>query len=92
MATAYKIKSAIAHQYSTEPVRYATNLTYQVYDAVTSNVTFNVWEQGVITGTTSGTSTAWAASGSISTSCLVTDSREATAAEIRSHLDTVVGV
>ena len=89
MARSYTIKTSRVHQYMADPVRYATNIQYQVCDAVTTTAS----RMNVVLGRmTDQTSIVRTPQGSVQETTLVTDSRAATDAEIRSHLDSLVGV
>ena len=89
MARSYTIKTAVVHQYMADPIRYATNIQYQVCDEVTTVESRMNWVTGTNTDQTRVTSTL---EGSVETTCLTTGSNPATDSEIRSHLDSLVGV
>ena len=89
MARSYTIKTSRVHQYMADPVRYATNIQYQVCDEVT---TVESRLNHVIGSNTDQTRVVRTPQGSVQETTLVTDSRAATDAEIRSHLDSLVGV
>ena len=89
MARSYTIKTAYSFICSTDTVRYADIIQYQVCDAVTTVVS----SRNPFTGITADqTKIVRTPQGSVQETTLVTDSRAATDAEIRSHLDGVVGV
>ena len=89
MARSYTIKTAVVHQYMADPVRYATNIQYQVCDEVTT--VESRWNH-VIGSNTDQTMVVRTLEGSVETTCLTTGSNPATHSEIRSHLDSLVGV
>lgn len=89
MATTYKIKRTKAHQTSIEPIKYATNIWYQVSDAVTTTAS----KMNIVLGRmTDQTYIVRTPQGDVQHTHLITNDREATDSEIRSHLDSLVGV
>jgi len=89
MARSYTIKTVYSFICSTDTVRYASEIQYQVCDAVTTTAS----RMNVVLGRmTDQTSIVRTPQGSVQETTLVTDSRAATDAEIRSHLDSLVGV
>ena len=89
MATTYKIKMTKSHKMSSEPVRYATNIWYQVSDAVTTTAS----KMNIVLGRmTDQTYIVRTPQGDVQHTHLITNDREATDSEIRSHLDSLVGV
>ena len=89
MARSYTIKTSYSFICSTDTVRYADIIQYQVCDEVTT--VESRWNH-VIGSNTDQTRVVRTPQGSVQQTTLVTDSRAATDAEIRSHLDSLVGV
>ena len=89
MARSYTIKTAYSFICSTDTVRYASEIQYQVCDEVT---TVESRLNHVTGSNTDQTRVVRTPQGSVQQTTLVTDSRAATDAEIRSHLDSLVGV